>query len=68
MKSLREFLGFTSLNQMDAETIAGTIVTQCKKYGLTSNKVHDQGYEPSTNCFELIMLNKTQCVRHEQKE
>ena len=40
-----EFLGFTSLNEMDAETIAGTIIKQCNKYGLNLNKLRGQGYD-----------------------
>ena len=40
-----EFLGFTSLNEMDTETIAGTIIKQCNKYGLNLNKLRGQGYD-----------------------
>ena len=32
-----EFLGFTLLKEMDAETIAETIIDQCNKYGLNLN-------------------------------
>ena len=40
-----EFLGYTTLNEMDAETIARTIVTQYKKNGLNLNKLRGQGYD-----------------------
>ena len=40
-----EFLGFTPLKKMDAETIAETIIDQCNKYGLNLNKLRGQGYD-----------------------
>ena len=40
-----EFLGFTPLKEMDAETIAETIINQCNKYGLNLNKLRGQGYD-----------------------
>ena len=40
-----EFLGFTSLNEMDAETIAGPIINQCNQYGLNLNKLRGQWYD-----------------------
>ena len=40
-----EFLGFTPLKEMDAETIAETIIDQCNKYGLNLNKLRGQGYD-----------------------
>ena len=40
----KEFLGFTPLNEMDAEMIAGTIIKQCNKLDLNLNKLHGQGY------------------------
>ena len=36
-----EFFGFTSLKEIDAETIAD----QCSKYGLNLNKLRGQGYD-----------------------
>ena len=40
-----EFLGFTPLKEMDAETIAETTIDQCNKYGLNLNKLRGQGYD-----------------------
>ena len=40
-----EFLDFTPLKEMDAETIAETIIDQCSKYGLKLNKLRGQGYD-----------------------
>ena len=34
-----EYLGFTPLKEIDAETIAETIIDQCNKYGLNLNKL-----------------------------
>ena len=33
------------LKEMDAETIAETIINQCNKYGLNLNKLRGQGYD-----------------------
>ena len=38
-----EFLGFTSLAQTDAESIANTLVAQCTKFGLDLTKLLGQG-------------------------
>ena len=40
-----EFLGFTSLAQTDAETIANTFIAQCTQFGLHFTKLLDQGYD-----------------------
>ena len=45
-----EFLGFTPLKEMDAETIAETIMDQRNKYGLNLNKLRGQGYD---GCFTM---------------
>ena len=38
----KEFLGFTSPNEMDVEMIAETTIKQCIKYGLNLNKPRDK--------------------------
>ena len=40
-----EFLGFTLLKEIDAETIAETKIDQCSMYGLNLNKLRGQGYD-----------------------
>ena len=35
------------LNEMNAQTIAETITTQCNKYSLNLNKLRGQGYDSS---------------------
>ena len=52
-----EFLGFTPLKKMDAETIAETIIDQCNKYGLisTSYVVKDMMAAP------LWLAKKMEC-------
>ncbi|KAH3716022.1 hypothetical protein DPMN_058738 [Dreissena polymorpha] len=41
----RRVPGLTALDVVDTETIAGTIVSQCKKYVLNVNKLLGQGYD-----------------------
>ena len=40
-----DFLRFTSLAQMDAETIANTLIAQCTKFGLHLTELLGQGYD-----------------------
>ena len=40
-----DFLVFTSLAQMDAETIANTLIAQCTKFGLDLTELLGQGYD-----------------------
>ena len=40
-----EFLGFIPLEDMDAATIADSIIDQAQKFGLDLDKIHGQGYD-----------------------
>ena len=40
-----QFFGFTPLEEVDAESIANTILDSCRNYGLDLNKLVGQGYD-----------------------
>ncbi|CAH2330006.1 Hypothetical predicted protein [Pelobates cultripes] len=45
-----EFLGFATLKEMNATSIANMIMDSCSKFGLNLEKLHGQGYDGCSLC------------------